>query len=45
MGDILKLIILITLLAAAIGGIHYLGTLEDSQAKYKHPIIQQGSRW
>lgn len=44
-GDIAKLIILLGVLAAVIFGVHYLGTLEDNQAKYKHPISQPGARW
>lgn len=45
MSDIKKLIILISLLAAVILGVHYLGTLQDNKTKYVHPIAQPGSRW
>ncbi len=43
--DIIKLIILLSVLAAIIVGIHRLGMLEDTQAKYKHPITRPGAGW
>lgn len=43
--DITKLIALLILVAAIIFGMHYLGTKEDMQNKYKHPITQPGARW
>ena len=45
MSDMLKLIISISILAAIIAGVHYLGSLEDNQSKYTHPISQPGTRW
>ena len=45
MNDIIKLIIFISLVAAIIFGVHYLGTQGDNQAKYKHPITRPGASW
>lgn len=45
MGDIPKLIILISLLAAIIMGIHYLGKMSDNKEKYTHPRVQAGGHW
>jgi len=43
--DLAKLVLLLVLVAAIIFGMHYLGTRENMQDKYKHPIMQPGARW
>lgn len=43
--NIILLIIALTVVAAAILGLHYLGSQVDNQNKYKHPITQPGAHW
>lgn len=43
--DLIKLAVLLVLVTAIILGMHYLGTKEDMQKKYKHPITQPGAHW
>jgi len=43
--DLVKLIILLSVVAAVILGLNYLGRQEDMQNKYHHPITRPGARW
>jgi len=45
MRDLIKLVILISVLAAIVLGIHYLGTRVDNKTKYQHPITKPGGSW
>ena len=43
--DLAKLLLLLVAVAALVLALHYLGTQEDTQNKYQHPITRPGSHW
>lgn len=43
--SILKLLVLLTAIAAVTLGLHYLGSQVDNKSKYQHPITRPGASW